>query len=129
MASVCAKRVIYTDTWVKPSSVVDVSSLKIGDNIKIKNSWNEKFWVTVFEKLPNNEFIGEVNNYLVRKSEYNYNDYIRFTSDDIWEHNMNFNDPKIIVFINKCAIFQQKYGRLPNTNDSAEMNIVNLIIS
>jgi len=109
---------IFTDLWIFPESQnFDLDNLQKGDGIKLKNPLGEKFWVKFLYKEKDN-LIGKVDNYLVNKSSYNYQDTVSFKKKDIWQINTNENRKeqyiKAVFLVYK---FQEKFGRKPTVEE------------
>jgi hypothetical protein len=109
---------IFTDLWIFPESQnFDLDNLQKGDGIKLKNPLGEKFWVKFLYK-EKDELIGKVDNYLVNKSSYNYQDTVSFKKKDIWQINTNENRKeqyiKAVFLVYK---FQEKFGRKPTVEE------------
>jgi hypothetical protein len=59
-------------------------NFSVGDYVKINNN-KERFWVEITKVHDNNEFTGRIDNVLIRKQPYKFNDIITFNKDRIIE--------------------------------------------
>lgn len=70
------------------------------------------------EILSNDKFIGIVNNHLINKSKYNYNDMVSFTRDDIRDYKNRKIQEQQSLFVNEIIkIFIEEVGRVPTEKE------------
>ena len=117
MAKQSYTRTIYTDNWVQPEknvSMTEVDNLIPNDGIKLKNPLGEKFWVKFIKKTDDNQYIGQVNNYLILPSEYNFDSLVIFKANDIWEINTTAKrNAQIPEATRLVQGFYDTFGRIP----------------
>lgn len=76
---------IYTDHWMNENiQNIQIKNINLNDFVRLKNA-HESFWVVV-RAIDKKIFVGQVDNHLVRKSEYNYGDFVFFSKKDVCEH-------------------------------------------
>jgi len=117
---------VFTDNWSIQNIVSEhINKIKPGFLCKISNG-EERFYLIVVRCKKNGEIIGKVNNVLVVKKPYNYNDLISFRKNncieifsiedrivrekqytDIMKEDMKDIIPNYIL----------KYGKYPTTGD------------
>lgn len=109
---------IYTDNWIKNDFDNTNIIIEIDNVIKLKNPLGEAFWVVVKEILSNDKFIGIVNNHLINKSKYNYNDMVSFTREDIRDYKNKKIQDEQTQFVNEIIkIFIEEVGRVPTEKE------------
>ena len=110
----------YTDEWVRnifweknPNITIELDNV-----IKIKNTLGEAFWVIIKEILPNNKYVGQVNNHLVNPSAYNFNDLVIFAKEDIRDYkNAEIQIQQIKLVKEIIQMIQEKLGRTPTLEE------------
>ena len=109
---------IYIDNWIKNDFDNTNIIIEIDNVIKLKNPLGEAFWVVVKEILSNDKFIGIVNNHLINKSKYNYNDMVSFTREDIRDYKNKKIQEEQAQFVNEIIkIFIEEVGRVPTEKE------------
>ena len=109
---------IYIDNWIKNDFDNTNIIIEIDNVIKLKNPLGEAFWVVVKEILSNDKFIGIVNNHLINKSKYNYNDMVSFTREDIRDYKNRKIQEQQSLFVNEIIkIFIEEVGRVPTEKE------------
>jgi hypothetical protein len=109
---------IYTDNWIKNDFEKTNIIIEINNVIKLKNPLGESFWVVVKEILPGDKFIGTVNNHLINKSKYNYNDMVSFSRNEIRDYKNRKIQDKQAQFVNEIIkIFIEEVGRMPTEKE------------
>jgi len=111
---------IYTDDWIKNDFMEIHQNINISiDNvIKLKNPLGEAFWIIVTEILPNNKFVGKVNNHLIKNSQYNYDDLVSFTISDICDYKNKEIQEKQLEYVKEIIQrIAQELGRMPTIEE------------
>lgn len=81
--------VFYTDEWEHNGYAAAHPEMKIesGCVVKLRNPLRESFFVIVQHRHPINEekWVGKVDNHLINGSDYNFNDMVLFTEEDVYD--------------------------------------------
>ena len=110
----------YTDEWVQnnfwekhPNIAIELNNV-----IKLKNTLGEAFWVIITEILPNNKYVGQVNNHLVNGSLYNFDDLVIFAKEDIRDYKNAEIQMQQIGLVNEIIqMIKEKLGRTPTLEE------------
>jgi hypothetical protein len=110
----------YTDEWVRnnfweknPNITIELNNV-----VKIKNTLGEAFWVIITEILPNNKYVGQVNNHLVNPSAYNFDDLVIFAKEDIRDYkNAEIQMQQIGLVNDIVEMIREKLGRTPTLEE------------
>jgi hypothetical protein len=110
----------HTDEWVQnnfweknPNIAIEVDNV-----IKLKNTLGEAFWVIITEILPNNKYIGQINNHLVLNSPYNFDDFVIFAKEDIRDYkNAEIQIQQIGLVKEIIQMIKEKLGRTPTLEE------------
>lgn len=109
-----------TDNWIRNSYISTHTDIiiEVDNVIKLKNPLGEAFWVIVSEILPNDKFVGKVNNHLVMNSPYNYDDEILFAKEDIREHKNALIQQKQLEMVKiVIELLKDQIGRMPTLEE------------
>jgi len=112
--------ITYTDEWIQNDFMNTHKDIIIELNnvIKLKNKLGEAFWVIVIEILPDDKYIGQVNNHLIKNSPYNYDDQVLFTREDIRDHkNAQIQMQQIGMLNEIIEHIKEKIGRMPTLEE------------
>ena len=112
--------ITYTDDWVRNDFMDSHKDIIIEVNnvIKLKNKLGEAFWVDVTEILPNNKYVGQVNNHLVLNSPYNYDDLVLFAKEDIRDYKNEQIQMQQYAMVNEIVqITREILGRTPTLEE------------
>ena len=110
----------YTDEWVRNNFLKNNPNISIELNnvIKLKNTLGESFWVIITEILPNNKYVGQVNNHLVNPSAYNFDDLVIFAKEDIRDYKNAEIQIQQIGLVNEIVNhIAQQLGRTPTLEE------------
>ena len=111
---------VYTDEWI-PNDFISMNpniSIEINNVIKLKNILGEAFWIIVTKILPENKYIGQVNNHLILNSPYNYEDLVLFTKADIRDYkNKQIQIEQIQTINNIIQQIKEIIGRTPTIEE------------
>ena len=118
------KITIFNDNWA-PNNYFQNKNTQIltGDVIKLKSSrYHESFWVIVTQICANDRFIGRVNNNLVNKSPYNYDDLVSFAFDDIRDHKNSIRQEETLEIVKEIIYkLSMEIGRMPTMDEVQHM--------
>tara|TARA_B100001175_G_C18979896_1_gene389288 strand:- start:29 stop:361 length:333 start_codon:yes stop_codon:yes gene_type:complete len=93
---------VYTDNWVNVKIINkhnpdtfeiptndELDEIKVDYSVKISNGF-ERFWVSVIE-VKELYFIGKIDNILINNENYDYENYVMFERDNIYDiHDFEF---------------------------------------
>ena len=111
---------IYNDEWVRNDFISNNPDIiiQVDNVIKLKNTLGEAFWVIINEILPNDKYVGQVNNHLIKPSAYNYDDIVIFTKEDIRDYKNAQIQMKQQTMVNEIvAYITQQIGRTPTLEE------------